>query len=284
MKILETDENTVLQSTERHYGAVSGRPSLEGFLIPGKRGKLLAACYTAAGPGPHPAVLICHGIPGVERNLDLAQFLRREGFHVMTFHYSGSWGSDGNYSIANDLEDAETVLDYMLTGSGLAIDPDRVFCIGHSLGGYVCGRLAAKRSEIKAAVLLMPCDIGRTAQLKEEDPAAYQAMTELLEGASLWLSGTSGEALLTEAEVNEEAFGLVPAADKLARIPLFCVSGTLDTDTPEKINLAPLLSAIRAAGGTLAEHHSYPTDHCFSDYRLTVAEDICTFLKRVSKD
>ena len=283
MKILETDESTVLQSTERHYGAVPGRPGLEGFLIPGKRGKLLAACYTAAGPGPHPAVLICHGIPGVERNLDLAQFLRREGFHVMTFHYSGSWGSDGNYSIANDLEDAETVLDYMLAAPGLAIDPDRVFCVGHSLGGYVCGRLAAKRSEIKAAVLLMPCDIGRTAQLKEEEPAAYQAMAELLEGASLWLSGTSGKALLMEAEANEEAFGLVPAAKKLARIPLLCVSGTLDTDTPEKFNLAPLLSAIRAAGGTLAEHRSYPTDHCFSDYRLTVAEDICAFLKGVSK-
>ena len=242
MKILETDESTVLQSTERHYGAVPSRPGLEGFLIPGKRGKLLAACYTVAGPGPHPAVLICHGIPGVERNLDLAQFLRREGFHVMTFHYSG-----------------------------------------HSLGGYVCGRLAAKRSEIKAAVLLMPCDIGRTAQLKEEEPAAYQAMAELLEGASLWLSGTSGKALLMEAEANEEAFGLVPAAKKLARIPLLCVSGTLDTDTPENFNLAPLLSAIRAAGGTLAEHRSYPTDHCFSDYRLTVAEDICAFLKGVSK-
>ncbi len=265
--------------TETHYGAVCDRPGLQGFLIPGRRGRLLAAFYTAGGPGLHPTVMICHGIPGVERNLDLAQHLRRCGFNVMTFHYSGSWGSDGNYSIANDLEDAETVLDFMLDAKGLGIDQDRIFCIGHSLGGFVCGRLAAKRSEIRAAVLLMPCDIGHTAKLKTEDPAAYQDLADLLNEASGWLNGTSGEALLKEAEENEAAFALVPVADALARIPLLCVTGTLDTDTPDAVNCAPLRRAITAAGGTKMKHLSLATDHCFSDYRLTVAENIVSFLQ-----
>lgn len=47
-----------------------------------------------------------HGIPGWERNFDLAQALRRAGFHVLVFHYSGSWGNDGTYSLAHILEDS----------------------------------------------------------------------------------------------------------------------------------------------------------------------------------
>ena len=35
--------------------------------------------YLAAGAGPHPTVVICHGLPGIEKNLDLAQAARRGG-------------------------------------------------------------------------------------------------------------------------------------------------------------------------------------------------------------
>lgn len=77
---------------------VVSKPDLYGIIIPGKHGKLLATLYTAGGEGPHPTILLLHGIPGSEQNLDLAQAFRRSGFHVMTFHYSGSWGSSGNYS------------------------------------------------------------------------------------------------------------------------------------------------------------------------------------------
>lgn len=90
--------------------------------------------YTAGGPGLHPTVLLLHGIPGCERNLDLAQALRRAGFHVMTFHYSGCWGSDGAYSLANDLEDASTVLDFILRDTVYGFDKDRIYAVGHSLG------------------------------------------------------------------------------------------------------------------------------------------------------
>ena len=99
---------------ETHFGACCSRPDLYGIIIPGKHGKLLATLYTAGGEGPHPTILLLHGIPGSEQNLALAQAFRRAGFHVMTFHYSGSWGSSGNYSLQNDLDDAETVLDFIL--------------------------------------------------------------------------------------------------------------------------------------------------------------------------
>ena len=58
---------------ETHFGACCSRPDLYGIIIPGKHGKLLATLYTAGGEGPHPTILLLHGIPGSEQNLDLAQ-------------------------------------------------------------------------------------------------------------------------------------------------------------------------------------------------------------------
>ena len=48
--------------------------------------------YQPPGAGPHPTVVICHGLPGNEKNLDLAQALRRAGWNAVTFNYRGSWG------------------------------------------------------------------------------------------------------------------------------------------------------------------------------------------------
>ena len=83
--------------------------------------------YVAAGPGSHPVVVLCHGLPGNEKNLDLAQAIRRAGWTVITFNYRGSWGSPGSYSFANDLADVDAVLAYArdpANAAKLGLDPD----------------------------------------------------------------------------------------------------------------------------------------------------------------
>jgi pimeloyl-ACP methyl ester carboxylesterase len=54
-----------------------------------------ALFYLAGGPGPHPTIVLLHGFPGNEQNLDLAQSIRRAGWNVLTLHYRGAWGSPG---------------------------------------------------------------------------------------------------------------------------------------------------------------------------------------------
>ena len=263
---------------ELHYGDCVHRPDTHGILIPGKRGKLLSVLYTAGGEGPHPTVLLLHGIPGCERNYDLTHALRRAGFHVMTFHYSGSWGSDGSYSLKNNLEDAKTVLDFILADETYGFDKQHIYAVGHSMGGFVCGQIAGNRPEIKGAVLLMPCDIGALPQLEKEDHQAYQTIREVLEESARWLNGATGEALLQEAVENSEAFRLERVAAELAKKPVLCVAGSLDIYTPPGLHCAPLARAIQAAGGTQFQSVSYPTDHFFADYRLTVSDVVTEFL------
>ena len=267
---------------EIHYGDCAHRPGMYSILVPGKRGRLFSVLYTAAGEGPHPTVLLLHGIPGCERNFDLAQVLRRGGFHVMTFHYSGSWGSDGDYSLANDLEDAHTVLDFILQSETYGIDKSRVYAVGHSLGGFVCGQLTAARQEISAAVLLMPCDIGRIRQISLQSEETAAGIRDVLEDSAHWLNGVTGEALLREAEEYSRQLCLESAARPLAKKPLLCITGTLDTCTPGRYHCSPLMDAIRAEGGRLLKSLEFPTDHFFSDYRLTVAACVTEFLEELA--
>lgn len=84
-----------IQLLEQHYGACAKRPDLYGIIIPGKRGRLLSVLYTAEGDGVHPTVILLHGIPGCEQNFDLAQALRRVGFHVLTFITAEIGGATG---------------------------------------------------------------------------------------------------------------------------------------------------------------------------------------------
>jgi dipeptidyl aminopeptidase/acylaminoacyl peptidase len=102
--------------------------------IPSHGALLNGVLYTASGAGLHPGVVLLHGFPGNEQNLDLAQAMRRAGFNVLTLHYRGAWGSPGDFSFTHAAEDADAAVSFM-TGNAAkyAVDPARIFVIGHSM-------------------------------------------------------------------------------------------------------------------------------------------------------
>src|ERR1700733_15655713 len=57
---------------------------MQSFQIPSHGAMLNALVYVAAGSGRHPAVVLLHGFPGNERNLDLAQDICRAGWGVLS--------------------------------------------------------------------------------------------------------------------------------------------------------------------------------------------------------
>lgn len=74
-------------------------PGLAGITIPSHGADMDATFYLASGAGPHGTVLLLHGLPGYESNvdLDLAQSIRRAGWNVLLFHYRGTWGTAGHF-------------------------------------------------------------------------------------------------------------------------------------------------------------------------------------------
>src|SRR6185503_10774607 len=72
-----------------------------------------------------------------ERNLDLAQILRRAGYVTVVFHYRGAWGSGGEYRLNHVLEDSRAAIAYFRENAeAFRADSKRIITIGHSLGAW----------------------------------------------------------------------------------------------------------------------------------------------------
>jgi dipeptidyl aminopeptidase/acylaminoacyl peptidase len=96
--------------------------------------------YQAAGPGPHPTLVICHGLPGNEKNLDLAQAARRAGWNSVAFNYRGSWGSPGSFRFLRTSKTPKRswhISAIRRTPALLGVDTSRIVIAGHSMGGWV---------------------------------------------------------------------------------------------------------------------------------------------------
>ena len=227
--------------------------------------------YQPAGAGPHPTLLICHGLPGNERNLDLAQAVRRAGWSAVTFNYRGSWGSPGNYRFAQNLEDADAVLAYLrdpANAARLGIDTRRIAIAGHSMGGWVTALTAAHDHALIGAILISAADMAAMAGMAHTDIVALMADNKEA------LSGVTAESMADEVTANAKAFSLDNAVPGLTEMPLLVL--TADD------GLAPaadkLVNAIKANGGKNVTVIHAATDHSWSDHRIFLEAAVINWL------
>lgn len=108
--------------------------SQEGIYFFNEGSKLLGTFYAAAGDEPKPTAIVLHGVPGIEKNADLAHALRDAGVNACVFHYRGCWGSEGNYTFEGIPADVRACLDHLEARPD--VDAKRFLLIGHSMGGW----------------------------------------------------------------------------------------------------------------------------------------------------
>src|SRR5216684_8569044 len=135
---------------------------MEVLHIPSGGVNINGVAYIASGPGAHPAFIFFHGLPGNEKNLDLAQAVRRAGWNAITVNYRGSWGSPGEFRFGNTLEDADAVLAFLRDSGNarsLGIDTNRLVIAGHSMGGWVVALTAAHDRGVLGAILISMADM-----------------------------------------------------------------------------------------------------------------------------
>lgn len=226
--------------------------------------------YQPSGAGPHPTLVICHGLPGNEKNLDLAQAVRRAGWNAVTFNYRGSWGSPGSFRFAQNLEDADAVLAYLRdpgTAARLAIDTRRIAIAGHSMGGWVVAHTAAHDRGLIGAILISAADMGR---LSDDPKKLVAEMADDMES----LSGVTAQSMADELQANGKAFRLENAATGLGPIPLLVLSSD-DGLAPQT---DALVRAVQASGGSKVTAIHVATDHGWSDHRIALQSTILTWL------
>ncbi len=139
-------------------------PHSAQVLVPSHGSGMNGLFYLAGGAGSHPTVVLLHGFPGNEQNLDLAQAIRRAGWNVLTMHYRGSWGSPGTFSIHNVLEDADAAVAFVRRAdiaSKFRIDTRRIVLGGHSMGGFASAAHARSDEQLLGVFLLDAWNVGQ---------------------------------------------------------------------------------------------------------------------------
>jgi len=130
------------------------------LFIPSANSQLAGMIYRPNGNKKHPTLILLHGFPGNERNLDLAQVVRAHGWNVIYFNYRGSWGSQGKFSFKNCVEDVGNVVAFCNKyQDSLKIDTSNIVLFGHSMGGWVCLKALEQLPQIKKGFALSTWNI-----------------------------------------------------------------------------------------------------------------------------
>jgi pimeloyl-ACP methyl ester carboxylesterase len=275
---------------QQHPSAITTDPApdksnpaaMQSVQVPSHGTLLNGLVYIASGAGPHPVVILLHGFPGNERNLDLAQSIRRAGYDVLFFDYRGSWGSPGDFSFAHSIEDTQSAIAYLRDpahAKKLRSDPAYIVLIGHSMGGFMARYAAAQDPAIKAVGLISAADMGvdKVQSLKptQQIEATSRLAAHLASEGMAPLAGCTPESLAKEVIANASAWNIPHLAPKLATRPILVI--TSDD------GLAPsndaFVAALHKAGATDITTVHLTTDHSYSDQRIALENAVLETLE-----
>ncbi|MEH6490322.1 alpha/beta hydrolase family protein [Hyphomonas oceanitis] len=246
-------------------------PSLVELNFESHGDRLNGHAYLADGPGPHPTVVLLHGFPGNERNLDLAQDLRSDGFNVLFFHYRGAWGSEGTYSFTHVIEDVAAATDYLRANAEkLRTDPDKLILVGHSMGGFAALEAAARDETIACVAGIAPANMGPLADAPAQRTDGFAAYADTMQ----MLAGLTGANAIAEVKANREAFDTRLLAPKLAGKSVLIIGGDQDTSVPVDSVIEPLVAAYEAEQVIDLTAVILSGDHSFSWSRQELIDEV----------
>ena len=251
-------------------------PAFHELLIPSHGVMLTGFMLGANGKGPHPTALLLHGFPGNEKNLDLAQSLRRAGYNVLFFHYRGAWGSQGDYGIKQQADDVAAVLAYVRENADtLGVDAQKLSIIGHSLGGFTALRAASADKEIDCAVGLAAANLGEWAHRSDEEMQGFSDYTDQL----FMLNNFTGAKALAELTTDVEALDLRNLAASFDGRSVLLITGDKDSAVPAEVQ-ARIAVAYEKTPGIKLTAEVIPGDHSFSISRIRLQRMVIEWMNQ----
>lgn len=233
-------------------------PSIDSVRIPSHGTTILGTFWLADTQGRRPTVLLLHGIPGTEKQTDIAYALREAGWNCLAIHYRGSWGSDGTYALTGLIEDAQAALDYLEADP--KVDMAHLAGVGLSLGGWTIIQTAARDLRLKAVVSMSPLVDPQDQPL---DEATFAEWAGVLKGVT--------------AEELQRQWLALPAASRvavqLAGRPTFLLTAEADSLFPPS-HIRPLADAMPFA----TRYEVAQADHVFSAHRKEVVGRVVDWL------
>lgn len=256
-------------------------PRSSQVLLPSHGMGMNALFYLAGGTGPHPTIVLLHGLPGNEQNLDLAQAIRRAGWNVLTLHYRGTWGSPGVFSIAHVLEDADAAVSFVRRpdiAEKFGIDTHRIVLGGHSMGGFASAAHARVDQRLLGVILIDAWNVGTDGQkfAKMNGAARAELIATNFDDLGNSLNGATATSIAKEVMEHRTEWNFQLWAKDLTRSPLLVI-GASKALGEENHQLA---EAVSRAGGNVTSV-TLPSDHSFQDHRIALAAEVVDWLQKL---
>lgn len=246
--------------------------------IPSHGEQLNAIFYMAAGAGPHPAVILLHGFPGNEKNLDLAQAMRRAGWNVLYFDYRGSWGSPGDFSFEHCVEDTQAVIDFLRDpgiAAELRTDPNRIVLIGHSLGGFLAAYGAAHNPSVAAIAMISAANLGGMSAAQGNQAAAVPRLSAHFARDGLEaLHGCSPQSLALETVTHRTEWNFDDYGPRLSSLPVLLITANDGLAGHSRA----FANVLRRDGNDHVTEKHFATDHSYSSARIGLEIAILNWL------
>ncbi len=252
------------------WDAAAPAGSTELFIPSG--GSLMAGfIYRANGPQRHPTLILLHGYPGNERNLDLAQAVRAHGWNVVYFDYRGSWGSQGSFSFENCVQDAvNTVAFCKKFSDSLRIDTSRIVLFGHSMGAWVCLKALSAIPSIQKGFALSTWNIYNN--FKNLTAAQINALvSNPANGMSYFVLNTPVEKIFTPVLDNPAYYNLQNET---------ALDGKQIIMLDEHQGNKGLAEELRKRARNYFEYGVWRTDHGFTNKRASLINKVIQFLDK----
>ncbi|MDO5046919.1 MAG: alpha/beta fold hydrolase [Anaerococcus sp.] len=120
----------------------------------------------------YPAVIFYHGFGGDRNGRSFfrsqnAKYLTDRGYICVRFDFEGSGESDGSFydmTVSREEEDAMMVYDFTKIKS--FVDKERIYILGHSLGGVIASLIGSKTKAKKMCLLAPASDMNNRDYLK----------------------------------------------------------------------------------------------------------------------
>jgi pimeloyl-ACP methyl ester carboxylesterase len=262
-------DEIVLHNTTWDPAAPAGFAEL---VIPSGGSKLQGFMYKPNGKQKHPTLILLHGYPGNEKNLDLAQVVRAHGWNVVYFDYAGSWGSEGAFSFKHCVQDVVSTVAYLKANANkLNVDTANMVLFGHSMGGWICLKALQQLPGIKKGFALSTWDIyGEFKNVKSKDDINAKVKADG-SGPSFVLNKSAVEIfspVLDQPSYYDLANDVKALADKQIIM--------LDEHTRNK----PIADAIKAVNTKYFDYEVWQTDHPFTNKRVSLMKKLLAVLDK----
>ncbi len=250
--------------------------------------------YSGGQDEPTPTILLLNGFPGNETDvLGLGARFSEAGYNALTFNYSGTYESEGEWSFINTQADIQAAFDFLTQPGNVSkyhIDTSRIYLGGWSFGGGMTLTYAARHPEVRSVFSIAGTDHGAFMREYFRNPQMASWIDDMFEK----LKAPNGPVRFGKGAMPKEAtpalFAILDSTLDIARsAPLLkdrnilLIGGWDDSNNRIEDNMLPDYRALRSAGANQVRMAAFQDTHGFRHSRAALADTIISWMKKDSR-